>query len=48
MIMLGYRVAIACRMYLGLPLLTFGAILTQILVVLAMIKLYMVIVIGWW
>ena len=48
LIMLGYRVVVACRTYLGLPLLTFGAILTQILVALAMIKLYMVIVIGWW
>jgi len=42
------RVVIACRSYLGLPLLTAGAILTQIFVALVMVKLYMVVMIGWW
>jgi hypothetical protein len=48
MSILTYRVIVACRLYLRLPLLTIGALLTQMLVWLALIRLYLFLVLGRW
>jgi hypothetical protein len=48
MAMLSYRVVAACRLYLRLPLLNIGAVLTQMLVWLALIRLYMFLALGKW
>jgi len=45
---LAYRVTIACHRYLRLPLLVQGAMLTQVLVGLVILKVLMISTIGWW